>query len=141
LIKEEAVSGASCARLYKMAVDVAKKYGLSEHFMGYPEPVAFTGHGLGIELDELPVLARGYDRPLEEKMVFALEPKFVFPEGAVGIENTYRVTPKGLETLTEFDESIGYLKHLRREIHDEDWNYHLFQLHRGTGLRIGSLLG
>lgn len=109
LIKEKAVPGASCARLYEIAVEVARKYGLGEHFMGYPEPVSFIGHGLGIELDELPVLARGYDRPLEENMVFALEPKFVFPEGAVGIENTYRVTANGLETITEFDESIGYL--------------------------------
>jgi len=109
LIKEKGVPGASCAGLYEMAVEVAKKYELGEHFMGYPEPVAFVGHGLGIELDELPVLARGYDRPLEQNMVIALEPKFVFPKGAVGIENTYRVTPKGLETLTEYNESVVYL--------------------------------
>lgn len=109
LIKAKAVPGASCTQLYEMALAVASKYGLGEHFMGYPEPVAFIGHGLGIELDELPVLARGYDRPLEQNMVFALEPKFVFPEGAVGIENTYRVTLKGLETITEFDESVIYI--------------------------------
>jgi Xaa-Pro dipeptidase len=34
-------------------------------------------------------------------MVFALEPKFVFPGlGAVGIENTFLVTPGGLERLS-----------------------------------------
>jgi len=109
VIKEKSVPGASCNHLYEIALEVARKYGLGEHFMGYPEPVAFIGHGLGIELDELPVLARGYDLPLEQNMVFALEPKFVFPEGAVGIENTYRVTANGLESITEFDESIGYL--------------------------------
>jgi Xaa-Pro aminopeptidase len=55
------------------------------------------------------VIARGYDVPLEEGMVFALEPKFVFPEGAVGIENTLVVTPQGLKNLTVFDENIGFL--------------------------------
>lgn len=84
-------------------------YGLKDHFMGYPEPVAFIGHGIGIELDELPVMARGFDKLLEKNMVFALEPKFVFPEGAVGIENTFVVTEKGLDSLTVFDESIIYL--------------------------------
>jgi len=71
--------------------------------------VAFIAHGIGIELDELPVIARGFDVPLEEGMVFALEPKFVFPEGAVGIENTLAVTPRGMRNLTVFDESIGFL--------------------------------
>lgn len=77
--------------------------------MGYPEPVTFIGHGLGLELDELPVLAAGFGTPLQEGMVFALEPKFVFPEGAVGIENTFVTTARGIENLTLFDECIHYL--------------------------------
>lgn len=109
LIKERARPGVSCAELYARAVRVADKHGLKHHFMGYPEPVTFVGHGVGIELDELPVLARGFDEPLEENMVFALEPKFVFPEGAVGIENTFVVTEKGLDTVTVFEEGIIYL--------------------------------
>lgn len=40
-------------------------------------------------------------------MVFALEPKFVIPGiGAVGIENSFLVTEKGLEKLTIFKEDI-----------------------------------
>lgn len=109
LVKETALPGTSCAELYEAAARVAGKYGLKDHFMGYPEPVAFIGHGIGIELDELPVMARGFDKLLEKNMVFALEPKFVFPEGAVGIENTFVVTEKGLDSLTVFDESIIYL--------------------------------
>ncbi|MDH7479608.1 MAG: Xaa-Pro peptidase family protein [Syntrophomonadaceae bacterium] len=109
MVKERARPGAAGAELYESAMAIVGKHGLKEHFMGYPEPVAFIGHGVGIELDELPVLARGMNAPLEEGMVFALEPKFVFPEGAVGIENTFLVTRSGLENLTVFDESIGYL--------------------------------
>ncbi|MFA7468646.1 MAG: M24 family metallopeptidase, partial [Desulfotomaculaceae bacterium] len=71
--------------------------------------VPFVGHGVGTELDEWPVLAKGFKIPLEEGMVLALEPKFVFPEGAVGIEDTFVVRDNGLENITEFDEGIIYL--------------------------------
>lgn len=109
MVKENAKPGKQCSELYESALRIADKNGLKEHFMGFPEPVAFIGHGVGIELDELPVLARGFNMPLEEGMVFALEPKFVFPEGAVGIENTMTVTSGGAVNLTVFDESIGVL--------------------------------
>ncbi len=108
-VKEIAKPGVSCADVYDAALQISNKNGLKEHFMGYPDPVSFIGHGIGIELDELPVIARGYNVPLQKDMVFALEPKFVFPEGAVGIENTLVVTPQGLENLTVFDENIGFL--------------------------------
>ena len=58
------------------------------------------GHGVGLELDELPVLAPKLRQPLEAGMVFALEPTFVFPGGAVGIENTHLVEASGIRTLT-----------------------------------------
>ena len=75
--------------------------------MGYEDGVSFIGHGVGIELDELPVIARNLDMPLESGMVFALEPKFIFPEtGAIGIEDTFVVTENGLEQITNFDESL-----------------------------------
>ena len=65
--------------------------GLGEHFMGAgAERVRFLGHGVGMEIDELPILAPGFDEPLVEGNVVAIEPKFVFPgRGAVGIENMY----------------------------------------------------
>ena len=59
------------------------------------------GHGIGIELDELPVLT-GSSLELEPGMVFALEPKFVLPGlGAIGVENTWVVTDDGVERLTQ----------------------------------------
>nr|HOP41574.1 M24 family metallopeptidase [Geobacteraceae bacterium] len=66
------------------------------------------GHGVGIEIDEYPFLARGFnDKPLEAGMVFAFEPKLVFPgQGAVGIENTFHLSEKGLEQLTFSREDI-----------------------------------
>jgi Xaa-Pro dipeptidase len=100
--------GVACSKLYDRAMQLAGESGFIKHFLGFPEPVAFIGHGVGIELDEFPVIAHGFDTPLEEGMVFALEPKYVFPDGAVGLENTYLVTKDGLETLTVFEEDIIY---------------------------------
>lgn len=107
-LKRKARPGVSCEDLYNLSIEMASGYGLKDCFMGYPEPAPFVGHGLGIELDELPVLARGFKTPLETGMTLALEPKFIFPEGAVGIENTFVVGESGLETLTVFDEGIIY---------------------------------
>jgi Xaa-Pro dipeptidase len=100
--------GVACSELYDRAMQLAGESGFIKHFLGFPESVAFIGHGVGIELDELPVIAHGFDTPLEEGMVFALEPKYVFPDGAVGLENTYLVTRGGLEKLTVFEEDIIY---------------------------------
>ncbi len=73
-----------------------------ENFMGFGERrVKFLGHGIGLWIDEMPVIAEGFDEPLEEGMVFALEPKKGIPDvGLVGIENTYVVTPQGGRSLT-----------------------------------------
>lgn len=44
---------------------------------------------------------------LEPGMVFALEPKIVIPGiGPVGIENSWAVTPEGVEKLTICNEEI-----------------------------------
>jgi Xaa-Pro dipeptidase len=108
-LEEIARPGIDCGILYDRAMQMAANSAFSKHFLGFPEPVAFVGHGIGIELDELPVIAHGVNIPLKEGVVFALEPKFVFPEGAVGLENTYLVTKDGLETLTVFEEGIIYI--------------------------------
>jgi len=109
-VKRMAVPGALCEDIYRHAIHMAAESGYGEHFMGYSEPVPFIGHGIGIELNEWPVLAQGFKTPLKKDMVIALEPKFIFPEGAVGIENTFVVGEKGLETLTMFNDNIIYLK-------------------------------
>lgn len=103
-------AGFNARLLYERAVEMAEEAGLGGHFMGCGHRVGFIGHGVGLELDELPVLARGLDRTLEEGAVFALEPKFVFPgAGVAGIEDTFVVRPGRLEQLTSFDEEAAAL--------------------------------
>ena len=72
------------------------------NFMGFGDRrVKFLGHGIGLWIDETPVIAEGFEEPLEEGMVFALEPKKGIPDvGLVGIENTFVVTPQGGRVLT-----------------------------------------
>jgi Xaa-Pro aminopeptidase len=76
--------------------------GFLENFMGFGNrQVKFLGHGIGLTIDEIPVIAKGFDMPLEENMVFALEPKKGIKNiGMVGIENTFIVTPSGGKCIT-----------------------------------------
>jgi len=73
-----------------------------ENFMGFgTRKVKFLGHGIGLTIDELPVIANGFDEPILEGMVFAVEPKKGIPHiGMVGIENTFVVTPQGGRNIT-----------------------------------------
>ena len=100
--------GAACRAVWDAARQAAADAGLAGNFMGHGAGrVSYVGHGIGIELDELPVLT-GSDLELEPGMVFALEPKFVLPgAGAIGVENTWVVTGDGVERLTQADEAIG----------------------------------
>jgi len=89
-------------------VSLALSKGYGEYFMGVGERrIRFTGHGVGLELDEFPFIAKGQQLPLEEGMLIALEPKTIFPgKGVVGIENLHLVTENGLETLTKFPDQV-----------------------------------
>lgn len=99
--------GVAAKDLYELAAEMANNAGLSDYFMGHRQKAGFIGHGVGIEINEAPVLAPRSRDILAEGMVFALEPKFVIPgTGALGIENTYAVTADGVEKLTVCKEEL-----------------------------------
>jgi Xaa-Pro aminopeptidase len=100
--------GVPSKRLYRHVFELAKESRHSTTFMGAGEnQVRFVGHGVGLELDDLPVLAAGFDVPLQEGMTIAIEPKIFFPErGGVGVENTYLITANGFENLTPSPEEL-----------------------------------
>jgi Xaa-Pro dipeptidase len=110
--KRVALPGASWGGLYDECLQMADDLGYRDHFMGSKgAQVSFIGHGTGVELDEYPFIARGFnDYQLQERMTFAFEPKAVFPGfGAVGIENTFWVAGDGLKHLTFSSQALTIL--------------------------------
>lgn len=103
--------GVITGELYELMVDLAGKKGYRDYFMGVGDKrIRFTGHGVGLELDEFPFIAKGQRLALDAGMIIALEPKTIFPGiGVVGIENTHLVTENGLESLTTFPDTITVL--------------------------------
>jgi Xaa-Pro aminopeptidase len=93
--------GRVCAEIYEETLAWAEARGLPEGFMGFGENrVKFFGHGVGLDLDEFPILASRIDVELVPGMVVAMEPKaFLRGIGPVGAESTYVVTEAGCESL------------------------------------------
>lgn len=88
--------GVEAKTLYEKAEEMAREAGLYDYFMGHRQKAGFVGHGVGIEINERPVVAPRSRDILAAGNVIALEPKFVIPgTGAVGIENTYVVESQG----------------------------------------------
>ncbi|HXX32987.1 MAG TPA: Xaa-Pro peptidase family protein, partial [Thermodesulfobacteriota bacterium] len=98
----EARPGADGQAIFMKTLKLAGKLGYKDSYLGPPGlQTHFIGHGIGLELNELPFVAQRQSYPLEEGMTFAIEPKIVFSrEGSVGIENTVAITEKGYEILT-----------------------------------------
>ncbi len=94
--------GVAPAELYDHCVAMARKAGKTEGFMALnSNHVGFVGHGIGLHIDEWPVIAPKFESPLEVGMTIALEPKIGLPGlGMVGVENTFEVTSEGGVCLT-----------------------------------------
>ena len=101
-LETELRPGVGCEALWTRAAELAEGLGVSDGFMGIGETkLRFIGHGVGIELDELPVLADRIPGEVPEGAVVALEPKVVVPGvGVLGEENTYYVKPGSPRVIT-----------------------------------------
>ncbi|MFZ4800364.1 MAG: M24 family metallopeptidase [Chlorobium sp.] len=112
MVRQAMKPGVIGEELFLAAALLAEKAGLGSCFMGMPgEQAKFVGHGVGLELDELPVLAKGFTAPLQLNQVIAVEPKFVIPgKGVIGIENTFVVSDEGGLRLSDLPDEIVFLE-------------------------------
>ncbi len=107
-IIESIVHGASCDFLFETGKKEAEKSGIFGNYLGLGKfKKKFVGHGVGLETSEIPLIAKNSSHIIKERMTFALEPKLVIEDfGVVGIENTYVLTERGVEKLTDLSENI-----------------------------------
>jgi Xaa-Pro aminopeptidase len=97
--------GENCSVAWATGAAKAEEMGHGEHLMGMgPDQACFLGHSIGLELDETPVVAAGFDRPLPIGGTMAIEPKVIHPDGAIGVEDCWVRTTDGMSCLSSGDD-------------------------------------
>ena len=104
-VKEEVVDvldqGLDCSQAWRKGLALAEELGHGEHLMGMaPDQSRFLGHSVGLQLDESPVVAEGFDRPLPIGGTMAIEPKVVHVDGSIGSEDTWVRDDEGMHPIT-----------------------------------------
>lgn len=107
-IADAARPGVEARAMYQLALKMVDEAGMADYFMGHRSHAGFVGHGIGITVNEMPVLAPRSRDVFVAGNVIAVEPKFVIPGiGAVGVENSYEIVADGpARRLTNAPEEI-----------------------------------
>ena len=93
--------GKTCEAAWDEAYGLAVELGYQENLMGMkPDQSRFLGHSVGLQLDESPVVAAGFDRALPIGGAMAIEPKVVYAEGCIGSEDTWIRDQEGMRPVT-----------------------------------------
>jgi Xaa-Pro aminopeptidase len=96
--------GIKCGDAYETALGFASELDLEPFFMRLGKnrkKVPFIGHGVGLELNEPPMLGQSSKETIEEGMIFALEMEMTNgPEEVVKLEDTLLMTSEGAKLLT-----------------------------------------
>ena len=91
---KKARAGVKACEVDKACRDVIDKAGFAEFF------IHSTGHGVGLDIHELPVISNASETVLEKGMVCTVEPGIYFPnEFGVRIEDTVIITNNEAEVI------------------------------------------
>jgi Xaa-Pro aminopeptidase len=95
--------GIKCSEIYRAAVETAKGLGRSDHFQsfGRGKKSRLIGHGIGMELNEPPVLSEYDNSEVGDHYVIALDIHMMDEAaGVVKLEDMILVKHGGNEVLT-----------------------------------------
>lgn len=93
--------GMSSGEIYRETIEQIKYYSWKDGFMGLSQKVPFFGHGIGSEVNQLPIMAPRQKTRLTDNMVVAIEPKIFIPDyGIVGVEDTWLFKNGKMKSLT-----------------------------------------
>ena len=106
-IARELRPGRTGRELFELSEAIGEKLGYKDYLGGPPgNKCGFVGHGVGLELDEYPVIG-SLDHVIQSNMTIAVEPKMIYPDkGVLGVEDTYLTTPNGAQRLTRLPQEI-----------------------------------
>lgn len=106
-VARELVAGKTGKELFELSESEGARLGYLD-YLGGPNgsKCGFVGHGVGLELDEYPVIGP-LNHPIKSNMTVAIEPKIIYPDrGVMGIEDTFLTTPNGAESITHIPRDI-----------------------------------
>jgi Xaa-Pro aminopeptidase/Xaa-Pro dipeptidase len=94
-------AGVACQEIDRKVRQKLGTFGLDTFFLHG------TGHGVGLEIHEIPSLSTSSDAILEENMVVTVEPGVYMPGwGGIRIEDTVIVKNGGCEVITRSDKGL-----------------------------------
>ncbi|MEJ2719383.1 MAG: Xaa-Pro peptidase family protein [Deltaproteobacteria bacterium] len=103
-VLQELKPGMRSDRVYEQAIGIAEELHIEPAFMRIGrdrKKIPFIGHGVGLELNEPPMISPSSSDTIEEGMIFALEMEMTNgPSEVVKLEDTILVTADGPELLT-----------------------------------------
>ena len=95
-VKEKLRAGISVKSIDNLVRNFFKENKVDENFLHS------TGHGVGLEIHELPYISAKQNYVLKENNVITIEPGLYFEGiGGIRIENTILIKKNGYEILTE----------------------------------------
>lgn len=106
-LAQELHHGKTGKELFELSVAQGTRLGYGSYLGGPPgNKCGFVGHGVGMELDEYPVIGP-LDHTILENMTIAIEPKMIYPDkGVLGIEDTYLTTANGACRMTKISQEL-----------------------------------